>query len=294
MTYPKGIMLYSDHVKTSEYLNIPKEIDFIVAVALSDMKAEYGFHKHVKEAYDANIPCLALINVDFSVYIGMFSLGNPLWNEPTFKDPYLKILNPLILNSDQLMVRDGINGIIINLRGYDKKKVPGVWVSGTAKHLKEIFQDKYFGIPIYYLTDAGVTKEYPSGDPCVFFSTEKMLSTYSAASSLTKGSGLVLEGLGKPIPNWIGIKFWWYGSQIFDFLNGCTSKVAPIMEYRASLSSLYREIGFVPREIPEETDIIIDENEDDNIIDTGDLSFVINKLENIEIILNKIYSYISK
>ena len=98
MAYAKGMMLYSDHTKTTGLLEIPKGIDFVVAVAMNQMIAEKGFNKHVQEAFNAGIPCIAMFDIKPEPYSLNFSLPEKEFGSPwpsADTDPYIRTLDKM-------------------------------------------------------------------------------------------------------------------------------------------------------------------------------------------------------
>ena len=242
MAYAKGIMLYSEHTKDSGYLEIPKGIDFVVAVAMNQMIAEKGFNKHVQEAYNAGLPCIAMLDVKIEPYSLNFSLperefGSPWPSMDT--DPYIRTLDKMFLNPNKTVI-GGLDGIMIDMRNI--KTDNASWVTRVVKHLKWMFEQRYLGLPVYVLTASD--KWQPAE---VFLSTEKMLSTYSPCQMIGDGSIILNPVSGaKPSPNWLGVKFWWYGAQRFEFLRGTASMSAPVFQYRSTKDVLHRELNYVP------------------------------------------------
>lgn len=235
-------MLYGDHTKDSGYLEIPEGIDFVIAVAMNQMIIEKGFNKHVQEAYNAGLPCIAMLDIKLEPYSLNFSLPEKEFGSPwpsIDSDPYIKILDRIFL-APSGKVFGGISGIMIDMRNV--KSDNASWVTRTVKHLKWMFEQRYLGLPIYVLTASDKWSPVE-----VFLSTEKMLSTYSPCGMITDGS-IILNPVNsaKPSPNWIGIKFWWYGSQTFEFLRGTASMAAPVLQYRSTKDALHRELNFVP------------------------------------------------
>lgn len=250
MAYAKGIMLYSEHTKETGLLEIPKGIDFVIAVAMNQMVAEKGFNKHVQEAYNAGIPCIAMLDIKPEPYSLNFSLperefGSPWPSADT--DPYIRTLDKMFLNPNKTVI-GGLDGIMIDMRGINKDN--SSWITRIAKHLRWMFETRYAGLPVYILTS--VDKWSPAE---VFLSTEKMLSTYSHCGMIGDGSIILNPVSGaKPSPNWNGVKFWWYGSQRFEFLRGTASMSAPVFQYRNTKDALHRELNFVERLIDNDVD----------------------------------------
>lgn len=243
MAYAKGIMLYSEHTKDSGHLEIPKGIDFVVAVAMNQMIAEKGFNKHVQEAYNAGIPCIAMLDVKPEPYSLNFSLPEREFGSPwpsTDTDPYIRTLDKMFLNPNKTVI-GGLDGIMIDIRGMTKDN--SSWITRIAKHLRWMFETRYAGLPVYILTS---TDKWSPAE--VFLSTEKMLSTYSPCQMIGDGSIILNPVSGaKPSPNWIGVKFWWYGAQRFEFLRGTASMSAPVFQYRSTKDALHRELNYVER-----------------------------------------------
>ena len=291
MAYAKGIMLYSEHTKETGLLEIPKGIDFVIAVAMNQMVAEKGFNKHVQEAYNAGIPCIAMLDIKVDPYSLNFSLperefGNPWPSMDT--DPYIRTLDKMFLNPNKTII-GGLDGIMIDMR--DIKSDNSAWVTRVVKHLKWMFEQRYLGLPIYVLTASD--KWSPAE---VFLSTEKMLSTYSPCGMITDGS-IILNPVNsaKPSPNWIGVKFWWYGSQRFEFLRGTTSMSAPVFQYRNTKDALYRELNYVERlidnDVPEIPDIP-EVNPEIPEYNSEDLVRVEGKLDALKVSLDSLTAYI--
>ena len=255
MSLPKGIMLYSEHYHPV----IPKGVDFIVAVALSDGKAENGFKDHVQEAYDANVPCVALVQIDPTPYLALFGLAAQAWPAPE-NDPHIKILDTLFFAPGKKSLY-AIHGVILDVRNIKDGVTPD-WMAATAQHLAAVISARYFGITVYVLTDYSVMQRYPdaSFNPQVYLSTVPRLCTYDPVDTFDIPAGDMIPSPGtneKPIPNWNGIKFWWFSSLAFTFLDG---KKAPVLQYRAgNLNILYHELNFTPRAIDETEEIPTEE-----------------------------------
>jgi hypothetical protein len=288
MAYSKGIMLYSDHARSDKsFLKIPKGIDFIVAVALDELTSEKGFTSHVQEAHNANIPLIAKVDIDIDIYAHAFSMANPIW--PSIdNDPHMKILEPLFENTI-------VHAVMLDIR-YDSAAAG--WVSFAGEHVANMIKEKY-NLPIYFLTDSNVLVKYPdeNSNPQYFLSLQKMLCTHHAVPTV-KTTDLILEPTGKPSPNWNGIKFWWFGSQKFDFITDTKSSFAPILQYRSTKEALYNELGFVPRTIVEEgeEDMPVEipneeENDDPTDVINVDIKYAIISISDS---LKKIADYISR
>lgn len=246
--YPKGLMLYESHKNSDgSLLTIPKDFDFVIAAALSDMKEVKEFNNHVQEAYNADIPCVAYVKADLNVYMKKFSLANPLWPDIN-SDPYIKILDKLFLSPSKTSMY-AIHGILLDVRTQNTNGT-GAWIAAVSKHLRELFQKRYFGVPVYIMTEERVLTLFPNNnaDPQVFFANENFLSTVSI--SVTDDTG---EPISSPKPNWKGIKFWWYSSQKLDFLSKTDYSRAPIFQYRGGdKEKLYKELGFIKKN-PDDT-----------------------------------------
>lgn len=245
MTYPKGIMLYSDHKGT---IVIPPGVDFVVAVAANKMIAEPQFNNHVQQAADANIPCIAMFDVDPDYFGKQFSLANPLW--PTQdNDPYIRILDKLFLSPAKTLYT--IHGIMLDIR---TKGVAAPWVTATAQHYTAYLTDRY-KLPVYILTDSNVLVDYPesNGAVQVYLEGVKNLCTHTPAPTETSDDLIPPPAkIAKPRPNWNGVKIWWYGTKGFSFLPGAAG-AAPIMEYRSSVSGMHNDLHFTPRQVTNPT-----------------------------------------
>ena len=230
-------MLYSDHVKTGGgFLEIPSGVEFVVAVASDGLVSEKGFTAHVQEAYNRDIPLIAKLDVNIDIYGKDFSMANPLW--PSFaNDPHMKILKPFF---DVCR----IHAVMLDIRNSVGSEV---WIPFVTKHLRELILNN-FSVPVYILGDNELTTKYPAGAMDAFLSIEKMFCTYFPTASVNNGD-TILEPNGSPKPNWNGVKFWWFGSQKFDFLSGTKSSYAPVLQYRSSKDILYKELGFVARNV---------------------------------------------
>jgi hypothetical protein len=286
-------MLYSEHTKETGLLEIPKGIDFVIAVAMNQMVAEKGFNKHVQEAYNAGIPCIAMLDVKIEPYSLSFSLpekefGNP-W--PSIEiDPYIRTLDKMFLAPNG-KIYGGIDGIMIDMRNIQSGN--STWVTRVVKHLKWMFEQQYVGLPIYVLTASD--KWSPAE---VFLSTEPMLSTYAPCGMITDGS-IILNPVnsGKPSPNWNGVKFWWYGSQRFEFLRGTASMSAPVFQYRNTKDALHRELNFVEPlmddDVETEPEVDIPEvNPEIPEYNSEDLVRVEGKLDALKVSLDSLTAYI--
>lgn len=306
MSYSKGLMLYSDHINADKsYLSIPDGADFIIAVAMSELSSEAGFNKHVQEAYNANIPCLAMVQMYPLSFSKQFSLADPLWKDGS-TDEYCIVLDKLFGYSGGT-VKYAVSGIVLDARYNSEFSVSESWVAEMTQHYKGLFSTRY-NLPIYVLTCEEDYNNFSSdGGLQTFLSNQTMLSSYTVATSTTlENDELIKTPSGKPIPNYNGIKFWWYGSQSFDFLSGTTSLYAPIVQYRGTKESLYSELSYEPREVEESEDAeTTEESSSGEVIDTVDTedisitvgevstSFegnVISKLDSIIILLKNIYN----
>jgi len=283
MTYPKGLMLYEEHINTNgNYLTIPKGVDFLVLPALVKNAAVAGFNIHVQEAYNAYIPCIAMVDLDPSVYSVNSTLDSDAFPDID-KDPYIKILDKLFLTPAKTSIY-AIHGIMIDMRYSDTSNTEG-WITASAKNLRDLCKERYFDIPVFILTDENVLTLYPnsSGDPQVFLSTQKKLCTYCLADSLiTNEDELIKDPTGSPSPNWMGIKYWWYGSQTFDFLSGTSETNAPIFEFcGGTLEEMYSMLNYtrVKVETDTETETNVDTETDIVTIDYSALNIRLDTLE---------------
>jgi hypothetical protein len=241
-----GIMLYSDHVlNKNSFLSIPFGIDFVISVAINDkLTEELGFSQHMQEAYNADIPNIALVNVNPKPYMNMFSLGDQHW--PLAKDdPYMKILDKLFIMPDGVS-KYAVHAVMLQINPVDST-IPGNWYTATLDNLKKMIVAKY-KIPVYIMVKSDIISLYPdaSQDPQVYLSNQTMLCTYSPATLSTAVGPVSPPASGSPSPNWKGIKFWWYGSQSFDFLSKVYSSYAPILQYQGTVNALNKELGFIP------------------------------------------------
>lgn len=233
-TLPKGFMASSETPTC-----VVTGVDFEIVVAFWEGKAEPLFNRHMQEAYDANngagIPCIALVQVDASPYLELVSLNNPQWPSPE-RDPYLKVLDPLFLVPAKTSTYK-FHAIMLDVREMSQPGVTPDWACAVAQHLSEIFKEHYFGKPIYILTDESVMQEFPdaSKNPQVFLSKQTMLCTHSVTE--------------KPYPNWGNMKFWWRGSQLFDFLDKIR---VPVFQYQGTLAMMYKELSFTPKAVATE------------------------------------------
>lgn len=278
--FAKGVMLYSAHLKPDgSKLTIPAGIDFAVAVAVGDeLKAEAGFNKHVQEAYDANIPCLALVKIDPRVYMRLFGLDQASF--PAINDPYGKILDKLFLSPAGSLY--AIHGIILDIR-VDDITISGGWIAATAMHIKELCKDKY-KVPVYLLTEEKVITQYPvaTADPQVFLAGQRHLCTVDKNGQKNTAGKTVDDPLGSPAPNWNGIHFWWFGTQTFAFLNGAKTNLAPVWQYQNSIVNLHGALGYVPKITVPATDA--PETDEEILKKIGfDVDYWNNRLNQIEI-----------
>jgi hypothetical protein len=292
--FPKGVMLYNLHAnKDGSYLTIPSGVDFVVAVALSDMKAELYFNKHVQEAYNANIPCLAQIKINPKVYSDMFGLEDAVFPKAD-NDPYIKILDPLFLTPSRTSMY-AIHGIILDIRVGDDNNT-GNWIVAAAENVKNLCKERYFGIPIFILTDDKILKLYPNSNenPQVFLSTFKKLCTYSFSVTNNPDNNLIPNPINSPIPNWNNINFWWFGAKKFDFLSNTEYSYAPVLQYCKTKTELYQVLNFTPKPTPSDPSSGEEPDSPSGEETNDDFDIINNKLDSIETKIDEILLTLKK